>query len=75
MSPGCHGVGHQGQDRLARRQISRLPAGTRLIFGDDDQPHWQRGLTGPAKVYGMEVSLFYYLMRRPIAALRRLFGL
>jgi hypothetical protein len=33
------------------------------------------GLTGTAKLYGTEVRLFYYLMRRPIAALRRIFGL
>ena len=42
-------------------------------FSVDASP--RLGLTGTAKIYGKEVSLFYYLMRRPIAALRRLFGL
>ncbi len=32
------------------------------------------GLRGTAKVYGEQVSLFYYLMRRPLAALRQLLG-
>jgi hypothetical protein len=33
------------------------------------------GLKGTAKIYGEKVTLFYYLMRRPIAALRRVSGL
>jgi hypothetical protein len=33
------------------------------------------GLRGTAKVYGERVSLFYYLMRRPLAAVRQLLGL
>jgi hypothetical protein len=33
------------------------------------------GLRGTAKVYGERVSLFYYLMRRPLAAARQLLGL
>ncbi len=32
------------------------------------------GLQGSAKVYGEEVSLFYYLFRRPITALRQWLG-
>ena len=32
------------------------------------------GLQGTAKVYGEKVSLFFYIMRRPIAALRRTIG-
>lgn len=32
------------------------------------------GLRGTAKIYGEQVSLFYYLMRRPLAALRQLIG-
>lgn len=32
------------------------------------------GLTGTAKVYGETVTLFYALMRKPLAALRRLSG-
>jgi hypothetical protein len=33
------------------------------------------GLRGTAKVYGERVTLFYYLMRRPLAAVRQLLGL
>ena len=33
------------------------------------------GLKGTAKIYGDKVTLFYYLMRRPIAAMRRITGL
>lgn len=33
------------------------------------------GLKGTAKIYGERVSLFYYIMRRPLAALRRILGL
>jgi hypothetical protein len=33
------------------------------------------GLRGTAKIYGSRVTLFYYLMRRPIAAARQMIGL
>jgi hypothetical protein len=33
------------------------------------------GLKGTAKIYGPRVTLFYYIMRRPLAALRQLVGL
>jgi hypothetical protein len=33
------------------------------------------GLRGTAKIYGDQVSLFYYLIRRPLAAARQLLGL
>ena len=33
------------------------------------------GLKGTAKIYGEQVTLFYYLMRRPLAATRQLLGL
>jgi hypothetical protein len=32
------------------------------------------GLKGTAKVYGRRVSLFYFLMRRPLAAMRQVLG-
>jgi hypothetical protein len=33
------------------------------------------GLKGTAKIYGQRVSLFYFLMRRPLAAVRQVLGL
>ena len=33
------------------------------------------GLKGTAKIYGNRVPLFYYLMRRPISAVRQTLGL
>lgn len=33
------------------------------------------GLRGTAKIYGKKVTLFYYLMRRPLAALRQYLGI
>lgn len=33
------------------------------------------GLKGTAKVYGERVSLFYFLMRKPLSAVRRFLGL
>ncbi|GEN26245.1 efflux RND transporter periplasmic adaptor subunit [Halomonas cupida] len=40
------------------------------IDADDDTEHARLGLYGTARLYGEEVSLGYYLMRRPISALR-----
>ncbi len=40
-----------------------------------DTPPPRLGLKGTAKIYGEEVSLFLYLFRRPLSALRRLVGL
>ena len=33
------------------------------------------GLRGTAKVYGSEVSVFYYLFRKPITFMRQLIGI
>lgn len=33
------------------------------------------GLKGTAKLYGTDTTLFYFLMRRPLAALRQWLGL
>jgi hypothetical protein len=52
-------------DALAYRAKAELVEG---------EPLPRIGLKGTAKVYGEEVSLFFYLMRRPIAALRRTIG-
>ena len=44
-------------------------------FFEDESSRPRLGLKGTAKIYGEKVTLFYYLMRRPIAALRRVSGL
>jgi len=41
----------------------------------EQNPGLRIGLQGTAKIYGEKVSLFFYLFRRPISALRQLFGL
>lgn len=41
---------------------------------DEGTPLPRIGLQGTAKVYGDKVPLFYYLLRRPISALRQTFG-
>jgi hypothetical protein len=41
----------------------------------DAGPPPRIGLRGTAKVYGKRVTLFYFLMRRPLAALRQMVGL
>jgi hypothetical protein len=49
--------------------------GYRLKATLDDAAHPPRiGLRGTAKVYGEKVTLFYYLARRPLAAVRQLVG-
>jgi len=42
---------------------------------DEDTALPRIGLKGTAKIYGDKVSLFYYLMRRPISALRQTLGI
>lgn len=43
-------------------------------FSTDLTPVPRIGLKGTAKLYGQEVTLFYYLFRRPITALRQWLG-
>ncbi len=45
----------------------------KATFAGEGRP--RVGLKGTAKIYGEKVSLFYYLMRRPMAAARQFFGL
>ncbi|MBF0156393.1 MAG: HlyD family efflux transporter periplasmic adaptor subunit [Magnetococcales bacterium] len=40
-----------------------------------DSPPPRIGLMGTAKLYGREVTLFYYVMRKPLAAMRQLLGI
>jgi len=42
---------------------------------DEGTPLPRMGLKGTAKIYGDKVPLFYYLMRRPIGALRQTLGI
>ena len=45
----------------------------RFKHGQGDPP--RIGLQGTAKIYGEEVTLFYYLFRRPLATLRQTLGI
>ena len=54
------------QDVLAFRLTASL---------SDDAPPPRIGLRGTAKIYGNPVSLFYYIMRRPLAAFRQKVGM
>lgn len=47
----------------------------RAEIREEDRPKARLGLKGTAKIYGEKVSLFYYLMRRPLAVIRRTLGL
>lgn len=47
----------------------------KLVSEDDAASVSRIGLKGTAKVYGQKVSLAYYLMRRPLSALRQWSGL
>ena len=47
----------------------------RASFGDDVAELPRIGLKGTARIHGEQVSLFYYLFRKPISAVRRTLGL
>ncbi|MDB5516979.1 MAG: hypothetical protein JWQ17_3737 [Tardiphaga sp.] len=65
--------------RQASYEATQSPAGLlgyRLKAKLTDTTHPPRiGLKGTAKVFGERVSLFYYLLRRPLAAARQFVGL
>jgi phosphotransferase system IIA component len=65
--------------RQASYEATQSPAGLlgyRLKATLADAAHPPRiGLKGTAKVFGERVSLFYYLLRRPLAAARQFVGL
>ncbi len=46
----------------------------RASIADDVQMLPRIGLKGTARIHGDQVSLFYYLFRKPISAVRRTFG-
>ena len=59
------------------RRPSRRPACSAIVSRRrlSDAAHPPRiGLKGTAKVFGERVSLFYYLLRRPLAAARQFVG-
>ncbi|MBT3868089.1 MAG: HlyD family efflux transporter periplasmic adaptor subunit [Gammaproteobacteria bacterium] len=69
----------EGKLRLASYQAEVTPEGIlayrlRAGFNADEMPP-RIGLRGTAKIYGTQVSLFYYLMRRPLAAARQWLGI
>jgi uncharacterized small protein (DUF1192 family) len=47
----------------------------RASFTDDVEALPRIGLKGTARIHGEQVSLFYYLFRKPISAVRRTLGL
>ena len=55
------------EDILAYRLVARLDES-----GSQEPP--RIGMRGTARVYGEQVSLFFYLFRRPITSLRQWFG-
>jgi HlyD family secretion protein/biotin/lipoyl-binding protein len=65
--------------RQASYEATQSPAGLlgyRLKATLSDPAHPPRiGLKGTAKLFGERVSLFYYLLRRPLAAARQFVGL
>jgi hypothetical protein len=65
--------------RQASYEAAVDPAGVvayrlKASFASKDLPP-RIGLRGTAKIFGERVSLFYYLMRRPLAAARQFLGL
>ena len=52
-----------------------LAYSVRAALVDDVQALPRIGLKGTARIHGEQVSLFYYLFRKPISALRRTLGL
>lgn len=50
------------------------PAYRLIAKFDQKYAHMRIGLRGTAKVYGPQVSLFYYLFRRPLTTLRQSLG-
>jgi hypothetical protein len=65
--------------RQASYEATQSPAGLlgyrlKAKLSDTAQPP-RIGLKGTAKVFGEQVSLFYYLLRRPLAAARQFVGL
>nr|CRH04453.1 conserved protein of unknown function [Candidatus Magnetococcus massalia] len=53
---------------------SILAYSAKSVFAKGTEPP-RIGLKGTAKIHGEEVSLFYYLFRRPMAYMRQTFGL
>jgi len=65
-SASYHAAELPGQE-LAYRSTAQL--------ADGESAPMRIGMRGTAKVYGAEVSLFFYLFRRPMSALRQFLGI
>lgn len=65
--------------RLASYEAKETPQGTLAYMVKaglvDEMPELRIGLQGTAKVYGEKTRLYYYLLRRPWAAVRRSLGI
>ena len=57
-------------------QIHDIDQYAYLVKGEltDSESLPRIGLKGTAKIYGEKVTLFYYLFRRPLTAIRQFFG-
>ena len=74
-APGrCHGGARRLQGRDRRRPASPASWSPRAR-PTRREPAARLGLRGTARVYGEPVTLFFYLLRRPITALRQWTGL
>jgi hypothetical protein len=76
ISPGAplHATLRQASYEATLSPSGLLGYRLKALFADGSRVP-RIGLRGTAKVYGERVSLFYYLMRRPLAAVRQLLGL
>jgi hypothetical protein len=75
ISPGAplHATLRQASYEATLSSASLLGYRLKATFTDTTQMP-RIGLRGTAKIYGEKVTLFYYLARRPLAAIRQFMG-